>query len=205
MACWWRRPRPRERRRVSRGSPVGVPRREAAIEDASEQARGPRGQAQLEAARAAKEIEEFSNEFLNAARKCFDLIDVDCSGTLTKAEIVEAVRRTRPWCPSCGRRRAEPPPCSSRSASSARSRSSTRRTTARWTSTNVRPASTSRPIDATPARGVADSGSREPRFTLDVRTGRRRSTAASRPARCPRSARAARAAAAEDEEFSAEF
>ena len=80
MACWWRRstpsPRPRERRRVSRGSPVGVPRREAAIE----------------AARAAKEIEEFSNEFLNAARKCFDLIDVDCSGTLTKAEIVEAVQ-----------------------------------------------------------------------------------------------------------------
>ena len=29
---------------------------------------------------------------MNAARKCFDLIDVDCSGTLTKVEIVEAVQ-----------------------------------------------------------------------------------------------------------------
>ena len=97
MACWWRRstppPRPRERRRVSRGSPVGVPRREAAIEDALKNKLADRAaKRELEAARAAKEIEEFSNEFLNAARKCFDLIDVDCSGTLTKAEIVEAVQ-----------------------------------------------------------------------------------------------------------------
>ena len=97
MACWWRRrtpsPRLRERRRVSRGSPVGVPRREAAIEDALKNKLADRAaKRELEAARAAKEIEEFSNEFLNAARKCFDLIDVDCSGTLTKAEIVEAVQ-----------------------------------------------------------------------------------------------------------------
>ena len=97
MACWWRRstpsPRPRERRRVSRGSPVGVPRREAAIEDALKNKLADRAaKRELEAARAAKEIEEFSNEFLNAARKCFDLIDVDCSGTLTKVEIVEAVQ-----------------------------------------------------------------------------------------------------------------
>ena len=34
---------------------------------------------------------EFSVEFLNAARKCFEMIDVDESGTLEKAEIVEAV------------------------------------------------------------------------------------------------------------------
>ena len=99
MACWWRRstpsPRPRERRRVSRGSPVGVPRREAAIEDALKNKLADRAaKRELEAARAAKEIEEFSNEFLNAARKCFDLIDVDCSGTLTKAEMsARCVRR----------------------------------------------------------------------------------------------------------------
>ena len=31
---------------------------------------------------------EFSNEFLNAARKCFEMIDDDQSGTLEKAEIV---------------------------------------------------------------------------------------------------------------------
>ena len=35
---------------------------------------------------------EFSEEFLNAARKCFRLIDRDGSGTLEKAEIVRAVR-----------------------------------------------------------------------------------------------------------------
>ena len=35
---------------------------------------------------------EFSNEFLNAARKCFEMIDDDQSGTLEKAEIVTAVK-----------------------------------------------------------------------------------------------------------------
>ena len=35
---------------------------------------------------------EFSEEFLNAARKAFRLIDRDGSGTLEKAEIVRAVR-----------------------------------------------------------------------------------------------------------------
>ena len=79
-----------------RGSPVGVPRREEAIETALANKLADRAaKRELEAARAAKEIEEFSNEFLNAARKCFDLIDVDCSGTLTKVEIVEAVRGPR--------------------------------------------------------------------------------------------------------------
>ena len=86
-------PRQRERQRVSRGSPVGVPRREEAIETALANKLADRAaKRELEAARAAKEIEEFSNEFLNAARKAFDLIDVDCSGTLTKVEIVEAVQ-----------------------------------------------------------------------------------------------------------------
>ena len=35
---------------------------------------------------------EFSNEFLNAARRCFEMIDDDQSGTLEKAEIVTAVK-----------------------------------------------------------------------------------------------------------------
>ena len=48
---------------------------------------------ELEAKAARKEIEEFAGEFLNAARKCFQMIDVDESGTLTKAEIVEAVKK----------------------------------------------------------------------------------------------------------------
>ena len=35
---------------------------------------------------------EFSTEFLNAARRCFEMIDKDDSGALAKAEIVEAVK-----------------------------------------------------------------------------------------------------------------
>ena len=35
---------------------------------------------------------EFSTEFLNAARRCFEMIDKDDSGTLEKDEIVRAVR-----------------------------------------------------------------------------------------------------------------
>jgi len=35
---------------------------------------------------------EFSTEFLNAARRCFEMIDKDESGTLEKEEIVRAVR-----------------------------------------------------------------------------------------------------------------
>ena len=37
---------------------------------------------------------EFSVEFLNAARKCFEMIDVDESGTLEKAEM--SARSVRP-------------------------------------------------------------------------------------------------------------
>jgi len=44
------------------------------------------------AKRAAKEVEEFTTEFKNAARECFQLIDKDNGGSLSKAEIVEAVR-----------------------------------------------------------------------------------------------------------------
>ena len=41
---------------------------------------------------AAKEIAEFTGEFLNAARKCFEMIDKDGGGTLSTAEIVKAVK-----------------------------------------------------------------------------------------------------------------
>ena len=47
------------------------------------------------AKRAAKEVEEFTTEFKNAARECFQLIDKDNGGSLSKAEIVEAVRSDR--------------------------------------------------------------------------------------------------------------
>ena len=43
---------------------------------------------------------EFSNEFLNAARKCFEMIDDDQSGTLEKAEM--SARRVLPS--TCARR-----------------------------------------------------------------------------------------------------
>ena len=41
---------------------------------------------------AAKEIEEFTGEFLSAARRCFTLIDKDGGGTLSKEEIVLSPR-----------------------------------------------------------------------------------------------------------------
>ena len=44
---------------------------------------------------AAAADEEFSAEFLTAARKVFQMIDDDDSGTLEKAEIVTAVRANR--------------------------------------------------------------------------------------------------------------
>ena len=98
MACWWRRstpsPRSRERRRVSRGSPVGVPRREAAIEDALKNKLADRAaKREMQAKAAQKEIEEFTLDFKNAARRCFELIDKDGGGTLSKEEIVEAVKK----------------------------------------------------------------------------------------------------------------
>ena len=44
---------------------------------------------------AAAADEEFSAEFLTAARKVFQMIDDDDSGTLEKAEIVRAVRANK--------------------------------------------------------------------------------------------------------------
>merc|ERR1711965_1156198 len=41
---------------------------------------------------AASEDEAFSTEFLSAARQVFDMIDVDNSGSLDKAEVVKAVK-----------------------------------------------------------------------------------------------------------------
>ena len=38
---------------------------------------------ELEAKQANKEIEEFTNDFKNAARKCFQMIDKDGGGTLS--------------------------------------------------------------------------------------------------------------------------
>ena len=60
---------------------------------------------QAKAAR--KEIEEFTGEFLSAARRCFQMIDKDHSGTLTKTEIVKAVAEDKDvvkfLCPSGSR------------------------------------------------------------------------------------------------------
>ena len=203
MACWWRRstpsPRPRERRRVSRGSPVGVPRREAAIEDALKNKLADRAaKRELEAARAAKEIEEFSNEFLNAARKCFDLIDVDCSGTLTKAEIVEAVQTNETvvsFLRTCGEPNLQfllQPKRLERALkvldTSNDGEVDVDECTASGVLLLIR--STRRPLG-----GVAARFSEHPVHSLMCAQGRRRSTAASRSAcsRCPRSARARRA------------
>ena len=76
-----------------RGSPVDVPPRETCIEDALNNKLAARAaKRELDAKNAAKEIEEFTNEFLSAARRCFELIDKDGGGTLSPAEIVEAVK-----------------------------------------------------------------------------------------------------------------
>ena len=47
---------------------------------------------ELDAKNAAKEIAAFTSDFLNAARKCFNLIDKDMSGTLEIDEIIQAVK-----------------------------------------------------------------------------------------------------------------
>ena len=100
MACWWRRstpsPRPRERVDASRGSPVDVPRREECIEVALANKLAERAaKRELEAKQANKEIEEFTNDFKNAARKCFQMIDKDGGGTLSTDEIVTAVKEDK--------------------------------------------------------------------------------------------------------------
>ena len=60
------------RRWRRRGSPVGVPRREDAIETALRNKLAQRAKArEAQAKAAAKEIAKFTSEFLNAARQCF--------------------------------------------------------------------------------------------------------------------------------------
>ena len=78
-----------------RGSPVDVPRREEAIETALAAKLEQRAKArELDAKAASKEIEEFTFEFKNAARECFQLIDKDHGGSLSKQEM--SARCVRP-------------------------------------------------------------------------------------------------------------
>ena len=78
-----------------RGSPVDVPRREEAIETALAAKLEQRQKArELDAKAASKEIEEFTFEFKNAARECFQLIDKDHGGSLSKQEM--SARCVRP-------------------------------------------------------------------------------------------------------------
>ena len=62
---------------------------EIALQNKLEQRAAAR-EAQAKAAQ--KEIAEFTGEFLSAARQCFQLIDKDCGGSLSKTEIVDAVK-----------------------------------------------------------------------------------------------------------------
>ena len=66
---------------------------EDAIEDALSNKLAQRAlKREADAAAAQREIENFTAEFKNAARKCFQLIDKDQGGTLSHSEIVEAVK-----------------------------------------------------------------------------------------------------------------
>ena len=92
----WRRrrppPRPRGGRRVSRLTGRSR-RREEAIEVALSNKLADRAaKREMQAKAAQKEIEEFTLDFKNAARRCFELIDKDGGGTLSITEIVEAVK-----------------------------------------------------------------------------------------------------------------
>ncbi|KAH8092909.1 hypothetical protein JL720_5077 [Aureococcus anophagefferens] len=81
---------------TDRDGEINAPEWEGAIETALANKLEARAQKRVEQAKAArKEIEEFTNEFVNAARKCFQMIDKDNSGTLTKTEIVKAVAEDR--------------------------------------------------------------------------------------------------------------
>ncbi|KAH8092914.1 hypothetical protein JL720_5082 [Aureococcus anophagefferens] len=77
---------------TDRDGEINAPEWEDAIEHALSAKLEARAQKRVEQAKAArKEIEEFTHEFQNAARKCCEMIDKDGSGTLTKTEIVKAV------------------------------------------------------------------------------------------------------------------
>ena len=76
-----------------RGSPVDVPRREAAIAQALANKLEQRAKDRAEAAAKARaENEAFTKEFLNKAREVFELIDKDDSGSLAIDEITQAVK-----------------------------------------------------------------------------------------------------------------
>ncbi|KAH8092913.1 hypothetical protein JL720_5081 [Aureococcus anophagefferens] len=77
---------------TDRDGEINAPEWEDAIEHALSAKLEARAQKRVEQAKAArKEIEEFTHEFQNAARRCCEMIDKDGSGTLTKTEIVKAV------------------------------------------------------------------------------------------------------------------
>ena len=77
---------------TDRDGEINMPEWESAIETALANKLEARAADREKKAKAAqKEIAEFTAEFLNAARKCFQMIDKDDSGTLTKTEIVKAV------------------------------------------------------------------------------------------------------------------
>ena len=68
-------------------------RREAAIESALKNKLEAKKKAREAAAAAAqREIAEFTAHFMEAAQRCFELIDKDASGTLTKEEIKKSVK-----------------------------------------------------------------------------------------------------------------
>ncbi|KAH8060902.1 hypothetical protein JL720_13492 [Aureococcus anophagefferens] len=76
---------------TDRDGEINMPEWESAIETALANKLEARAADREEGAAARKEIEEFTAEFLGAARQCFQMIDKDNSGTLTKTEIVKAV------------------------------------------------------------------------------------------------------------------
>ena len=88
---------------------ITAPEWEAAIEQALrakiEQRRAAR---EAQAAADRRELEAFKEQFLNAAREVFALIDADDNGSLTKTEIVDAVARQEGHQLPRQLRRAEP-------------------------------------------------------------------------------------------------
>ena len=97
---------------------IELPEWEAAIETALKAKLAQRAaDRERRAKEAAAEIAAFTAEFLNAARKVFEMIDKDDSGALAKAEIVEAVKsdeEVKDFLQNCGEETCSS--CSSRSA-----------------------------------------------------------------------------------------
>ena len=78
---------------TDRDGHIDVDEWEICIEDALKNKLAARAaKREIDAKNASKEIEEFTNEFLSAARRCFELIDKDGGGTLSTEEIVKAVK-----------------------------------------------------------------------------------------------------------------